>query len=180
MTRLNHKRPSLRYLDNLRRELSKRPTLADLVTAPMAGTAVVKRCQTVRTCRPQNRPAFNRHIETFDQLKVDQQRAIGALIEHYARYQEASSLYLQYFLTPRKSGKMRKAREAARLDLAQVGADYILQCVRDAAAMAPGVLEWLARLKRLMTRDERREWEELNEILITESAPMAEARLGIA
>lgn len=165
MSKINHARPSLRYLDNLRRELSRQPSTATIVTRP-----------TVRASGISGKLAA--HICSFNGFTDAQQQVLGRLIQTYGLYMDAVLAHIDSIMGPGNQTRRQKLRDAARIDVVIAGTGFVLQCAVDEAAGEPGVLRWYAQLQKLLPKGERSSWNELNTILNEDVLADLEARLA--
>jgi len=168
MSRIDHNRPSLRYLDNLRRELSRVPLISQPAWAlPQAPV------RPAPTHQPQARPAasaaaYERHIQRFDALTQEQQQVLDHMINAYGALIDARLAELEVFLEPGKRRKERRAaREKAERVVSNACSAFHKQCRLEAAGGKSPTREWYRKLLTLLG-PERTHWEEL-EIIIKET-----------
>lgn len=164
MSKINHARPSLRYLDNLRRELSRYPSTAAIVAKPVA-----------RASGSTTKLAAN--IQSFTALTTKQQQVLGQLINTYGIYMDAITAHIESIVGLGNMARREKLRDASRVDVVNASVEFVLQCLADEMAGAPGVLRWYAQLQKLLLKAERPSWSELNTILNEDCLTKVEARL---
>ena len=161
--KLNHSRPYLRYIDNLRRELRREDRPAPHWFDP-------DRIETfgVRLAEPDKLPT---HIAGFATLDPKQQEIAGCAIEAFGEYLGASTAVVSLVI----SGKA-KAKKAANLaqDVALEtfvvsGAVLVGTIVDDMAAARPGFWRWFQAFYEGLDRQSKFTWADFGEMLMGDS-----------
>ena len=168
MTKLNHRRPSLRYLDNFRREIRKAPTpIPDWYANPAA-----------KKLLPET-DMLPSYMQEFAKLSELQRLAMGRVIEAFARFQETVLADISELFSKNKKKRqtLTRARDEAHGFLVVLGAAMFHQIIRDAANGSAALLQWYLKFVGGLDHRTRLAWSELDYVLTEESLPLYEAWL---
>ena len=163
MTTLNHNRPNLKYLDNLRRELRREDRPAPYWFNP-------DRIEQfgVRLIEPEELPA---HIMEFGRLDPKQQEIAGCAIEAFGAYLDASTTVISLLFggKSKAKGAAKSAQEEALETFVISGAVLAGSIVGDMAAKQDGFLQWFQRFYEGLDRQSKFTWSDFGEMLMGDS-----------
>lgn len=170
MTKVNHNRPSLRYMDNLRRELY-RPDL------PGPRWFDKKRHEILSRVDPSD--PMREHLDRFSTLSEREQYALGSLFEAFEQYQHASINAIELIMTnTTKQKRARKAEQDSAYERVVVsGALLVKEVITSASRKQEGAWHWLRRLYELSDRQMQMAYADIHAILMGESLPLYVAQV---
>lgn len=163
MTKLNHGRPNLRYLDNLRRELRRENRPAPCWFDP-------ERIESfgVRLAEPEKLPEY---VVDFGKLDRKQQEFAGCAIEAFGTYLDASATVISLFM--RGKAKARKAakivQEKALETFIVSGAVLAGSVIEDMAAKRSGFWQWFQVFYEGLDRQSKFTWADFGDTLLNDS-----------
>lgn len=177
MAKMNHNRPSLRYLDNYRRELRRedRPTPSwfhpeKIKAYGIASTKLEK---------------FPEYLKSFSNLNPKQQSIMGEVIEKYNIYLDSCISVIDLIMASnsKKTLAKRKAKQNAKDDayesLVVMGASLANEILNDLEHKQDGVLKWFCDFIDYFDEKTQTSWRDLLDIILEESLPLCLAeRVG--
>jgi hypothetical protein len=163
VSKINHNRPYLRYIDNLRRELRREdrpsPTWFDPDNLPKLGL------------RAEPAASYPEYVVEFGKLPVRQQEIAGCAIEAFGTYMDtcltAISLVIKGKSKARKAAK--KAQDAALEGFVVAGAVLVGTIIEDMAEKRIGFWGWFQSFYEGLDRQERLGWSDFAEMLLGDS-----------
>lgn len=153
MSKINHSRPVLRYIDNVRREAA-RPGVADWRTGPM---------------QPATGRGLSSVMVAFDELPDDHRGIFNLCLARFGEFLEAQAAYIEAIGKRGASRGRKAAAEAARAALVEATAVLIWMEVEAAQKGYTGALTWYGKFHRTLSTDDRRAWEWFDGILFVEA-----------
>lgn len=162
MTRINHNRPSLRYLDNLRREIRREDRPAPSWFNPDRAKQFG-----VQLAKPESFPEY---VSDFGKLPVNQQEIAGCAIEAFGAYLDANlgviSLIMKGKSKARKAAK--KAQDQAHETFIIAGAVLVGTIIEDMAAKRDGFWQWFQRFYAGLDWQSKLTWSDFGNTLLEE------------
>jgi hypothetical protein len=160
VTKLNHNRPSLRYLDNLRREIRRENRPAPSWFNP----ARVEQFG-IQLAEPESFPDY---VSDFGRLPIKQQEIAGCAIEAFGAHLDAISGVISLIM--KGKAKARKAakelEEQAHEDFIVAGAVLVGTIIDDMAAKRDGFWQWFRRFHAGLDRQSKLTWSSFAEALL--------------
>lgn len=166
MTKMKHTRPSLRYIDNVRRELLRENRPAPNWFEPEKLKALGVRIK--------EQEALPQYIEEFGNLPQSQQEIAGWAINAYSTYMDANLEVLELFMKGgSKARKLAKTnQEIAYENLVTASAVLAGSIIDDFAENRPGFREWYQDFFSALDRQAQSGWEGFSEIILEEGLPL--------
>jgi hypothetical protein len=166
MVKINHSRPSLRYLDNLRRELARE----DRPSPTWFDPAKIK-ARSIRLEPEESLPAY---VLAFADLPERQQQIADCAFEAYSEYMETSTKVISLVL-----GGKSKAKKTAKREHEEAREAFILQCavlastiLEDLAAERSGFWGWFQDFFAGLDNPSKWAWTDFGEMLLEEGFPL--------
>ncbi|NCN84404.1 MAG: hypothetical protein GW808_10915 [Sphingomonadales bacterium] len=160
MSKIRHNRPYLRYLDNLRREMKVASGPSSLQQPVLKSEKTIPQ----RLLRERDEKAYNRHIEAFDTLPENSQKALDHLFDGANTLLEARFNYIESIGTRKRVAKRKLALEEAYEKMRLACAAYNLHCNNERRKGKPYTREWFAKLRTIMG-SEWTHFEEIDELI---------------
>ena len=163
MTKLNHNRPSLRYIDNLRRELRREDR-------PKPDWFNPNRIEKfgIRLAEPKALPAY---ILNFGRLDQKQQEIAGCAIEAFAAHLESSIAVISLIVggKPKARKAARQAQETAHETFIVAGAVLVGSIIEDMVARRNGFWQWFQEFYAGLDRQSKFTWSDFADTLLGDS-----------
>ena len=164
--KINHNRPHLRYIDNLRRELRREDRPSPNWFDPGQIEALSVTMQQPET--------FPSHVIDFQKLELGQQKIASCAMGTYSEYMEATCVVISRIIgsnaKARKAAKI--AQDAAHESFVVTGAVLFGSIIDDAAAGRQGYLNWFQRFYEGLDNQSKSAWTDFTELLMKESLPL--------
>lgn len=166
MTKLNHNRPSLRYIDNLRRELRRENRPAPHWFNPDRIDKFG-----VQLSKPESLSAY---ILDFGKLELRQQEIAGCAIETFGEYLEASTAVISLIMGGKSKARKaaREAQETALEAFVVSGAVLVGTIINDMKEQRHGFWEWFQDFYAGLDRQSKFTWSDFADLLLKESLPL--------
>jgi hypothetical protein len=166
MVKINHNRPSLRYLDNLRRELARENRPSPTWFHPENIEA-----HSMRFEREESFPAY---VLAFAKLPERQQQIAGCAIDAFCEYMDASTKVISLVL-----GGKSKAKKFAKREQEETREALTIQCavlastiMDDLAAGRSGFWDWFQDFYANLDNPSKWAWTDFGEMLLEEGLPL--------
>lgn len=153
LTRINHSRPVLRYLDNFRREAG-RIGAADWRSSAM---------------KPQSTSGTDELMIQFDLLDEEQRGIFNICLERYLAYIDAQGAYIASIGGKRRSKGVKAKFGTAKAEFVTAAAVLLLLELEAQGRGDLGALDWYGRFHKSMPDQDRRSWDDFNTLLFEDA-----------
>jgi hypothetical protein len=164
--KINHNRPYLRYIDNLRREIGRenRPSPTWFNPDRIDSLGVAMR-------QPETLPTY---VIDFQKLPARQQEIAGCAIDAFGAYLNATSVVISKIM-----GAKSKARKAAKDAQDEAHEEFVVAAavlvgtiIEDMAAGREGYWGWFHHFYDGLDSQSKMAWSEFSELLLKEGLPL--------
>ena len=163
MTKINHNRPSLRYLDNLRREIERENRPAPSWFNP----ARVEQFG-IQLAEPESFPGY---VSDFQRLPINQQEIAGCAIEAFSAYLDANLGVISLIMKGKAKARTaaKAAQEQTHENFVVAGAVLVGTIIDDMADKRDGFWQWFQRFHAGLDRQSKFTWSDFAETLLGDS-----------